>query len=129
MGWHTDARPTPRRKDQDPQQAPGSPVLTLNLFEDFLFCTVPIKDGGLINKQMELVMDKVACVLLKHGDAMIWPAVDDNSHTHSVAPPPGRKSANRLRVSIVYRYSNPRRPKRQHESDYPYRESVTVSDV
>jgi hypothetical protein len=94
-------------------------VLTLNLFEDFLFCTVPIRDGDVISRVMELVHEKECCILLKHGDAMIWPAEDDTTHKHAATPPPGQKSG--LRVSLVYRFSNPERPKSRYASEFPYR--------
>jgi alkylated DNA repair dioxygenase AlkB len=119
MGWHTDCRPDPRRKDQLLGQQPGSPVLSLNLFEDFLFCTVPIRDGDAVDKKMKLIHNEEQAILLKHGDAMMWPASDDQTHKHRVVPPPGHLTT--LRVSIVCRFSNDARPKLRFAPQFPYR--------
>ena len=124
MGWHTDSRPTPGYTNQIISQKPGSPVLSLNLFEDFLFCTVPIQDGGVVDKQMTLKHSEAHAILLKHGDVMMWPVEDDHSHKHSVRPPPACDQARfgpPLRVSVVARFSNDARPKRRFAPEFPYR--------
>ena len=119
MGWHTDSRPDPRRQDQLVAQQPGSPVLSVNLFDDFLFCTVPIQDGDSVDKKMQLRHSEEQAILLKHGDAMMWPHEDDISHKHRVVPPPGKHIE--LRVSLVARFSNNAVSGRRFAPEFPYR--------
>jgi hypothetical protein len=119
MGWHTDSRPDSRRQDQVVAQQPGSPVLSVNLFDDFLFCTVPIQDGDSVDKKMQLRHSEEQAILLKHGDAMMWPHADDISHKHRVVPPPGKHIE--LRVSVVCRFSNDAVSKRRFAPEFPYR--------
>jgi hypothetical protein len=56
MNYHTDTRPNKKRKRKSEVLAAleSAPTLSINLFEDFLFWTIPISDGNAVDGKQTL---------------------------------------------------------------------------
>ena len=120
MGYHTDSKPLARAKHAEVAQAQGAPVLTLNLYEDFMFWTIPIINGDVIDKKQRLDYKQQVCIRMSDGVSMMWPEADDHAFKHGVWPCPCMSDAS-VRVSVVYRWSNPERPLQRFALEYPHR--------
>ena len=118
MGYHTDSRPNPKRRDDSDYviaQEQGSPVLLLNLGSDFMYWTVRIVDGGVIDRRMSL-KDQV-CIRLRDEELLAWLVEDDHAFKHGVWPPPDVREG--MRWSVVCRWSSVRVV--EHANEWPYR--------
>ena len=120
MNYHCDQKRDRRRPDQPIAQAEGSPVLSLNLFEDFLFWTVPIVNGDVIDKKQKLDTKQQMCIRMSDNMSMLWPKIDDDMFKHGVWSCPSNRPGGGLRYSIVFRWSNPRSVER-FDLAYPHR--------
>ena len=117
MGFHTDSKPDPRRPDQQVSVEKGSPVLSLNVGEDFMFWTVPIVNGDVIDKKQKLAYKEARGFRLVDGMGMLWPAVDDHAFKHGVWCCRDVKTG--MRWSLVFRWSA--LPAERFRVEYPHR--------
>ena len=95
-------------------------MLTINLFQKFNFWHVEIKEGDIMDKRMTL--EDPDFFTLDDSYAMMWPQRDDHRFKHGVWPCPEARTG--VRVSIVYRWSNPALGLKRHVAEYPHREHM-----
>jgi hypothetical protein len=121
MNYHTDTRPNKKRKLDKQVLATQmfAPTLSLNLFDDFLFWSIPIVEGTVVDARQSLDYRSQRCIRLSDGMSMCWPMSDDHAFKHGVWPCPSMRDA-AVRVSVVYRWSNPALVE-SFELEYPYR--------
>jgi len=108
-------------------QEQGSPVLSINLYNDFNYWVIPVirRKDPVEGRGQTLDHSNEDCVTMDDGMAMLWPQRDDHEFQHGVWPV--RKSdggsMEGVRVSIVFRWRWPGAEKR-YSPEYPYRVMV-----
>jgi hypothetical protein len=128
MSYHSDSWPgNGKSMDTEVAQEQGSPVLSVNLFHEFNYWTIPVmrfKDPveGSNRWRQKLDTDNEDCVTMEDGTAMLWPQKEDHDFQHGVWPVPKRDGGamEGKRVSIVFRWRWPGAQKR-YSLEYPYR--------